>query len=127
MPDIPRYIQRDYGPLTTLYARAEISATDPQARAEFLAETVFDGLTMTDHDLLMRASSRTEALNMLEDWVIAAHKADQEWIQENIPVPLNLERQSYPPSQKTLKTSQASDGSCLKKCWNMMKPYLGMS
>ncbi len=122
-----RYIQREYGPLTTLYARAGIPVTNPEARIEYLAEIVFDGLTAIDQEVLSRTPSAAEALNTLEDWVIAHHKADQEWVRDNIPIPLGLERQSYPPSQKTLKTSPTEKESCLRKCWNMMRPYLGMS
>ena len=89
--DIAGYTPRDYEPLTELYTKENISRDKPEARAQYLAETVLDGLTMVDHEILMRTASgcgRPASLNMLEDWVMAAHEAKIEWVKKNISVPL---------------------------------------
>ena len=62
-----------------LYAFKGLPSSNPAERAKFLSEEVLEGLTMTDHDVLMRigkTKGRPEALKSLE-WMAHSYLADK--------------------------------------------------
>ena len=66
---------KEYKPLINLflsdiYYQAKLPRTNPESRAQYLAETILS-LTMTDHEVLMSQPSRAAGLNLLEQMVLA--------------------------------------------------------
>nr|MBI4156964.1 hypothetical protein [Candidatus Woesearchaeota archaeon] len=71
--EINQYRQRESPKLNEMYLEAGILASDPEMRAKYLAEE-FLGLTMTDHDLIMRTAKqegKPKVLNLLEQIAIS--------------------------------------------------------
>ena len=70
--EVGGYHQVDNLALTSLYSSAGVGE-NPEKRAEYLAE-IFLGLTMSDHEMIMRKAGeegRPAALNLLEDIAIS--------------------------------------------------------
>lgn len=70
--EVRGYRQIPSSTLDGLYAREGILASDPQRRAEYLAEEVLN-LGMIDHDVVMRTAhekGRAKALNLLEEMAL---------------------------------------------------------
>ena len=70
--EVESYHQADNLALTSLYSSAGIGKS-PEKRAKYLAES-FLGLTMSDHEMIMRKAGeegRPAALRLLEDIAIS--------------------------------------------------------
>lgn len=72
-PEILQYKPIQSSKLEALYKKANIPATDPEARAEYIHKLIADSLTMFDEDLInseTRVKGRAAGLNLLERFTL---------------------------------------------------------